>query len=144
MSWGSAGAGEGQFNCPRGLSVDEMGNVYGADRNSHRMQMFTGTGGFLVTWGSFGAGEGQFNFPYAVRAGGRGFVYVNDSSNHRIQKFGPGSCPWDLTGDGTVGVGDLLQLFANWGTPGPGDFNEDGTVGVGDMLIMFANWGPCP
>ena len=54
------------------------------------------------------------------------------------------ACPWDLTGDGTVGVGDLLQLFANWGTPGPGDFNNDGIVGVGDMLLMFANWGPCP
>ena len=55
------------------------------------------------------------------------------------------SCPWDLDGDGSVGVGDLLVLFAIWGSPGPdGDFNNDGTVGVGDMLIMFANWGPCP
>ncbi len=54
------------------------------------------------------------------------------------------ACPWDLNDDGTVGVGDLLALFANWGTPGPGDFNNDGVVGVGDMLIMFANWGACP
>ena len=54
------------------------------------------------------------------------------------------ACPWDLDNDGIVGVGDLLQLFANWGTPGPGDFNNDGIVGVGDLLIMFANWGPCP
>ena len=53
-------------------------------------------------------------------------------------------CPWDLDSDGIVGVGDLLTLFANWGTPGPGDFNNDGIVGVGDLLIMFANWGPCP
>ncbi len=57
-------------------------------------------------------------------------------------------CPWDLTGDGTVGIGDLLDLFALWGPcPGPpgcpGDFNGDGVVGVGDLLEMFANWGPC-
>ncbi len=57
---------------------------------------------------------------------------------------GPGMCPWDLDGNNNVGVGDLLALFANWGTPGPGDFNDDGIVGVGDLLIMFANWGPCP
>ena len=54
-------------------------------------------------------------------------------------------CDADLSGDGTVGVLDLLVLFAVWGSNGPlGDINEDGTVGVGDMLLMFANWGPCP
>ena len=80
---------------------------------------------------------------------------VPDDTNEKRDVFrrdrGPISppCPWDLDGDGTVGIGDLLSLFAVWGPcPGPpgcpGDFNEDGTVGVGDMLLMFANWGPCP
>ena len=59
------------------------------------------------------------------------------------------TCPWDLTGDGFVGVADMLALFPLWGLcPGPpgcpGDFNADGVVGVGDMLAMFSNWGPCP
>ncbi len=57
-------------------------------------------------------------------------------------------CPWDLNGDGFVGVGDMLAIFSLWGPcPGPpgcpGDFNDDGFVGFGDQLIMFANWGPC-
>ena len=61
----------------------------------------------------------------------------------------PAPCPWDLNGDGFVGIGDLLALFAVWGPcPGPpgcpGDFNADGFVGVGDLLAMFANQGPCP
>ena len=60
-SWGSSGTGDGQFNFPRGLSTDELGNLYVADRNNHRMQKFTGTGSFLTAWGSFGPGEGQFN-----------------------------------------------------------------------------------
>ena len=52
---------------------------------------------------------------------------------------------WDLDDDGTVGVDDMLLLFAVWGTTGPeGDINADGVVGVGDLLIMFANWGPMP
>ena len=55
--------------------------------------------------------------------------------------------PGDLNGDGVVGVGDLLILFAEWGPcpgapdPCPADLDDDGFVGIGDMLFMFANWG---
>ncbi len=52
-------------------------------------------------------------------------------------------CPWDLDSSGAVGTGDLLALFAQWGTDGPADFDGSGTVGTGDLLILFANWGPC-
>ena len=57
------------------------------------------------------------------------------------------SIPGDLDGDGSVGIRDLLILFANWGPcpvppdPCPADLNGDGSVGVGDLLILFANWG---
>ncbi len=54
------------------------------------------------------------------------------------------SCPWDLDGSGSVGTGDLLTLFTQWGTDGPADFDGSGAVGTGDLLILFANWGPCP
>ena len=47
-SWGSAGVGDGQFNFPRGLSTDWMGNLYVADGNLHRIQQFTGAGAFLT------------------------------------------------------------------------------------------------
>ncbi|MHC4413968.1 MAG: hypothetical protein ACYS0G_01660 [Planctomycetota bacterium] len=53
-------------------------------------------------------------------------------------------CPWDLDTSGTVGIGDLLILLANWGTPGPGDFDFSGNVGIGDLLTLLANWGSCP
>ena len=54
-------------------------------------------------------------------------------------------CPWDLDGDGVVGIGDLLALLGAWGTNpgGPPDFNGDGTVGIFDFLALLANWGPC-
>ncbi|MCH8822948.1 MAG: right-handed parallel beta-helix repeat-containing protein [Planctomycetes bacterium] len=56
------------------------------------------------------------------------------------------ACPWDLDGDGSVGISDLLHLFGNWGSnPGnPADFDKDGFVNTNDLLILFANWGPCP
>ena len=52
-------------------------------------------------------------------------------------------CPWDLDGSGSVGTGDLLELFSQWGTAGTADFDGSGAVGTGDLLILFANWGPC-
>jgi hypothetical protein len=56
------------------------------------------------------------------------------------------SCPWDLGGDGVVGITDFLDLLAQWGANpgGPPDFNGDGVVGIGDFLELLANWGTCP
>ncbi|MCH8824740.1 MAG: hypothetical protein IH984_14670 [Planctomycetes bacterium] len=52
-------------------------------------------------------------------------------------------CPWDLDNSGSVDTGDLLELFAQWGTAGSADFDGSGAVGTSDLLILFANWGPC-
>jgi hypothetical protein len=55
-------------------------------------------------------------------------------------------CPWDLSGDGTVRVVDLLMLTANWGPCAgcPAGFSDDGFVNVVDLLALIANFGPCP
>ena len=50
----------------------------------------------------------------------------------------------DLSGDGEVGILDLLVLLTVWGSDGQlGDINADGTVGILDLLSVVANWGPC-
>lgn len=58
------------------------------------------------------------------------------------------TCLWDLDGDGSVGILDLLTLHAAWGPCTPGepcvaDLNCDGSVGILDLLALLANWGPC-
>ena len=55
-------------------------------------------------------------------------------------------CPWNLDGNGTVGVSDLLSLLVSWGPCKgcPADFDGSGNVGVSDLLALLANWGPCP
>ena len=111
-SWGSAGTGDGQFNFPRGLSTDDKGNLYAADRNLHRMQKFTGTGVFLTKWGSPGNGEGQFNLPYGIRAGANGVVYVSDSSNFRVQMFQFAQPGIPTTSEWGLVVMTLLALMA--------------------------------
>lgn len=54
-------------------------------------------------------------------------------------------CPADLDGDRVVGVTDLLDLLAQWGTDpgGPPDLDGSGAVDVADLLALLAAWGPC-
>ena len=66
----------------------------------------------------------------------------SDENNNGI----PDECDADLDGSGSVGVGDLLILLANWGPCGdcadcPDDLSGDCSVGVSDLLILLANWG---
>jgi hypothetical protein len=58
-------------------------------------------------------------------------------------------CPWDLNGNGFVGILDFLVLLFSWGPcddPGncPADFDGNGFVGVMDFLDLLCHWGPCP
>lgn len=41
FEWGSKGAGDGQFNSPVAIAVDNTGNVYVSDMNNHRIQKFS-------------------------------------------------------------------------------------------------------
>jgi peptidylamidoglycolate lyase len=47
FAWGKKGNGEGEFNIPHAVSLDEKGNVYVADRENKRIQIFDSTGKFL-------------------------------------------------------------------------------------------------
>jgi peptidylamidoglycolate lyase len=47
FEWGKKGKGEGEFNIPHAVSLDEKGNVYVADRENKRIQIFDSAGKFL-------------------------------------------------------------------------------------------------
>ncbi len=47
LSWGTEGEGPGQFNMPHGVHVDEAGQVFVADRENNRIQVFTPDGDFI-------------------------------------------------------------------------------------------------
>ncbi len=52
----------------------------------------------------------------------------------------------DLTGDGVVGVADLLVLLAAWGDCAdcaacPADLDGDCAVGINDLLVLLQSWG---
>jgi hypothetical protein len=68
---------------------------------------------------------------------------VVDMGAYELQALPP--CPWDLDGDGAIGISDLLQLLGSFGPcPGcPADFDGDGLVGILDFLALLQNFGPC-
>ena len=125
----------------------------------YRFDPVTSQWGFEAKFTAYDAIEGeQFGFGLAAQgktvAMGAIFDYnngENSGSGYVIDLDGrdcdppvPPICMWDLDGTESVGVADLLELLAQWGTPGTADFNRDGIVNTADLLILFANWGPCP
>ncbi len=50
FSWGTPGGGPGQFRVPHGIAVSQHGEVFVADRENSRIQMFSPSGEFLHEW----------------------------------------------------------------------------------------------
>ncbi|MQF70144.1 hypothetical protein FIM12_07435 [SAR202 cluster bacterium AD-804-J14_MRT_500m] len=52
FSWGESGTGDGQLNIVHYLAVDNNGWVYVADRENHRIQIFSRDGKYEAQWGN--------------------------------------------------------------------------------------------
>jgi DNA-binding beta-propeller fold protein YncE len=62
-SWGRRGTGPGEFNLPHSVAVDSKGQVYIADRENNRIQVFDGNGKFLKEWKHLGSTQNIFITP---------------------------------------------------------------------------------
>ena len=73
------------------MIFDPMGNMYVADRDNHRIQLFM-SGEYVgktiagVT-GVFGINASLFSRPWCVKLDNQLNLYVADAYNHRVQKF---------------------------------------------------------
>ena len=89
-------------------------------------------------WVTFGEATGDEMF----------FVFIDlvlyEEGDESIA-LGPGEpdCPGDVSGDGIIGVADVLLLLANFGCleACPEDIDGDGAVTVGDVLALLGNFG---
>jgi tripartite motif-containing protein 71 len=86
---GIAGAGNGQYSGPRGITVDPMtGNLYVTEMWNDRVQEVSTSGAFVTKFGSGGTGPGQFALPMGVVVNTAGEIYVTDFENARVQQWG--------------------------------------------------------
>ncbi len=89
---GGPGSGDGQLSLPQGVAVDALGNVFVADSQNHRIQIFNNlpSHNFLGKFGTRGSASDQFELPAGIVVEGSyptGYIYVSDTGNHRIQVF---------------------------------------------------------
>jgi len=84
---GSSGNADGQFISPFGVAVDSSSNIYVADTNNNRIQVFNSAGVHQLSFGSSGSADGRFDAPRGVAVDNLGNIYVADTRNDRIQVF---------------------------------------------------------
>ncbi|HSS31992.1 MAG TPA: 6-bladed beta-propeller [Solirubrobacterales bacterium] len=114
-SFGSAGAGNGQFSHPGDIAVDGTGNLWVVDENNNRIEKFNAAGAYLTKFGSSGTGNGQLSRPTALAIDSKGNVWVTDAANKRVQEFNE--------------KGEYLTKFGSSGT-GNGQFSGAGPEGI--------------
>ena len=72
---------------PRGVAVNQRGEVVVAECGGCRISVFSPSGEKLQSFGKRGSGQGEFRGPHGVAVDGDGNIVVADCGNYRIQKF---------------------------------------------------------
>jgi DNA-binding beta-propeller fold protein YncE len=129
-TWGGVGSGDGLFNTPWAITVDDDGYVFVSDYYNENIQKFTSEGTFVDSWGSSGSGTGQFSTIEDIFFS-NGILYVVDGNNSRVQLFNTvGS--WIQTWDGN----QLFHPYAISQAP-----NEEFFVAEYDNVQVYSTQG---
>ena len=77
----------GGMEGPKGVAINQRGEVVVSDIDGHSVSVFSPSGVKLRSFGTRGSGHGQFQSPCGVAVDGEGNILVADYNNNRIQKF---------------------------------------------------------
>jgi len=88
-------ASSAQFSQPRGIGLDQQGNLYVADTFNQQIRKITCSGvvstlaGCAIGYKDGIGSEAQFNNPQGITIDEEGNLLVADRDNHRIRKVTP-------------------------------------------------------
>ena len=77
----------GGMSEPRGVAINQKGEVVVARYYGHCVSVFSPSGKKIHSFGTQGSGPGQFACPRDVAIDSEGGILVADGGNHRIQRF---------------------------------------------------------
>lgn len=103
---GHRGGGDGEFNFPTHISIDNEGRIFITDSMNFRVQVFEADGRYISKFGKLGNRLGTFSKPKGVSVDREGHIYVVDGIYDTVQIF-------DMEG----------KLLLNFGKSGTGDGN---------------------
>jgi DNA-binding beta-propeller fold protein YncE len=109
-SFGSRGAGPGEFNFPTDIALTSKGDLVVTDTLNARVQVFNSKGDFLRAFGERGKGIRFFQFPKGVAVDSEDHVYITDAMGSHVKVMSLG--------------GDLLLVVGGpYASIVPGGFN---------------------
>ena len=78
------------LQAPRGVAVNQSGEMVVTEQDGHCVTVFSPMGSKLLSFGKQGSEQGRFEYPSGVAVDAEGNILVADYGNHRIQKFTAG------------------------------------------------------
>jgi len=142
FSWGAPGIGPGEFNIAHAISTDKDGNVYVADRESHRVQIFDGKGKYLGQWNYVHRPCGL----YLHQKGARPLAFVGELGpslpvNINMPNIGPRVSVLDMKGKVLARLGEkpLGETPDQFVAPHAIAVDSRGDIYVGEVAWTF--WG---
>jgi hypothetical protein len=130
-NWGSTGTGEGQFRVVHGIQIDASNNVYVADRDNRRIQVFDAEGNFKTQFRNVGA-------PWAIciTPAPRQFLYVSNSNPPNNLDYDGEIIKMTLDGKILGKFGRAGKLLKEFGTVNAIDCRTENELYVGEL----GNW----
>jgi hypothetical protein len=118
FTFGGTGSTDGLFNFPTSIAIDEAAgeiivselqfttDMYGAQIEGARIQIFDMNGVYRRSFGQYGTGEGTLGKPMGVTVDGESRIYVTDALQHIVHVF-------DNTGTFLGTVYDAVNTMRN-------------------------------
>jgi hypothetical protein len=130
-NWGSTGTAEGQFRVVHGIQIDAANNVYVADRDNRRIQVFDTEGTFKTQFRNVGS-------PWAIciTPPPRQFLYVSNSNPPNNLDYDGEIIKMTLDGRIVGKFGRAGKLLKEFGTVNAIDCRTENELYVGEL----GNW----
>lgn len=129
------GTGNGQFNEPTDVAIDNHGNIYVVDKGNNRVQKFSDRRKFLLEFGEKGGEDGKFLSPSHIAIDMEERLYIVDEEKSYVQvfdsegnyltkiewleeaagEFKPLAIAVDKEGNVYVGEGSGRKIYKFWG-----------------------------